>query len=165
MRLLGSPTSARRKRALARCWCPLGTGGGFRPWPPCHHPRAVQFCCPRGTCCAVCRSCEWGRRVESSPKLRLHLFALGSPRVCVRRDSKHAQGTVLKARACWVLQLALAASARWLVAGVLGHRQWVQALATLPPPPRRSAVCPCGTCCSVCRSSEWGPRVESSSYH
>ena len=69
--------------------------------------------------------------------LAVRLLSLGSPRVCVRRDYKHAQGKVLKARACWVLQLALAASARWLAAGVLAAQAVGSGLghpATTPAP-------------------------------
>ena len=104
----------------------LASGSGLGH--PATHLRSHQRCA-RCTRCWVAALCVRGSRVESSSQTRI-LLALGSPRVCVRRDSKHAQGKVLKACPGWVLQQGLAASARWLDTASCSCR--VQALATLP---------------------------------
>ena len=90
-------------------------------------------------------------------------LALGSPRVCVRRDRKHAQGKVLKARACWFSNLHLPqarAGSTYCVLLALASGSGLGHPATHP---RSLRCCASRTRCWVAASRERGLRVESSS--
>ena len=137
----------------------LASGSGLGH--PATHLRSHQRCA-RCTRCWVAALCARGPRVESSSQTRI-LLALGSPRVCVRRDRKHAQGKVLKARACWFSNLHLPqarAGSTYCVLLALASGSGLGHPATHP---RSLQCCASRTRCWVAASRERGLRVESSS--